>query len=202
MRIKRIVKRFLDITLGLMALIISLPIFLIVSLLVRIKIGPSVLFVQERVGRNGKRFNMYKFRTMLNSVDADGKLLSDEKRMTTFGKALRSKSLDELPELLNIINGDMSLVGPRPLLSEYLPIYSEEQMKRHDVLPGITGWAQINGRNSISWQSKLEFDIWYVENWSLLLDFKIMFRTIGKVIRKEGISQIGNATVERFNGFN
>jgi Sugar transferases involved in lipopolysaccharide synthesis len=195
-------KRFFDISFSLVSLLLLLPLTLIIALIIYFKLGWPIFFTQDRVGKGGKIFKMIKFRSMLNSKDKDGNLLSDEERLTTFGKALRSTSLDELPELINVLKGDMSLIGPRPLLIEYLPLYSGEQMKRHDVLPGITGWAQINGRNSIQWNQKLELDVWYVEHWSLILDVQIFFKTIVKLFKRDGINQEGNVTVERFNGYN
>jgi lipopolysaccharide/colanic/teichoic acid biosynthesis glycosyltransferase len=195
-------KRFLDITLSLMALIFMAPVIFVVAFLVYIKLGTPILFKQKRIGRGGRIFKMYKFRTMLDFRDSRGNLLSDEERLSTFGRVLRSTSLDELPELINVLKGDMSLVGPRPLLIDYLSLYSEEQMKRHDVLPGITGWAQINGRNEITWQQKFQYDLWYVKNRSFNLDIKIIFMTIRKVLKREGIYARGRETVERFNGFN
>ncbi|WP_139906068.1 sugar transferase [Clostridium thermarum] len=195
-------KRCLDIALSLIGIIILLPVLIIVGTMVFFNLGKPILFVQERVGKGNKIFKMYKFRTMLDKKDKKGDLLSDEERLTSFGRVLRSTSLDELPELINVLKGDMSLVGPRPLLVEYLPIYNERQRKRHEVLPGITGWAQINGRNSISWANKLELDVWYVEHWSLWLDIKILFKTIYKVFKRAGISQVNNVTAEKFNGLN
>ena len=178
------------------------PIFLIIAILVKIKLGGHIFFVQERIGMYNRPFKMYKFRTMRNTKDSSGNLLSDNERLTKFGKILRSTSLDELPEFFNILRGEMSLIGPRPLLPEYLPLYSGEQIKRHNVLPGLTGWAQINGRNSISWTEKFELDVWYVENWSLKLDLKIFFLTIVKVIKREDINQESTVTMEAFNGNN
>lgn len=197
-----ITKRLLDIIISLTALVILLPFLIIIVILIYFKLGSPIFFTQERAGKDGKIFKMIKFRSMLNSWDTDGNLLSDKERLTPLGKVLRSTSLDELPELINILKGDMSIVGPRPLLIEYLPLYNEIQAKRHDVLPGLTGWAQINGRNSLSWSEKFELDIWYVNNRNLILDIKIIFMTFSKVYKREGISQIGNATMEKFNGFN
>lgn len=197
-----VIKRLFDIILSLTAIIVLFPFILLIGILVYMKLGSPILFTQERPGRKGKVFKMYKFRTMLNSKDELGNLLTDEKRMTPFGKALRSTSLDELPELINVIKGDMSLVGPRPLLVNYLELYSDRQKKRHDVLPGITGWAQINGRNSVTWSQKFELDVWYVEHWSIWLDIKILLMTIEKVLIREGISPSGSATMEMFNGEN
>lgn len=183
-------------------LIVLSPILFIVYILVYFNLGSPVFFVQERVGKNDNVFKMIKFRSMKDSKDKDGNYLSDEERLTPFGAKLRSLSIDELPELINILKGDMSIVGPRPLLTRYLPLYSEEQKKRHNVKPGLTGWAQINGRNSITWTEKFNLDIWYVKNRSLLLDLKIIFLTIKKVIIKEGINQDDNVTMEYFNGSN
>lgn len=195
-------KRLFDIFLCLIALVVLLPFILILSGVVYVKLGSPIFFTQQRVGKNGKIFKMIKFRSMLNVKDKYGRLLSDEERLTSFGKALRSTSLDELPEFINVLKGDMSLIGPRPLLVEYIPLYSQKQFQRHYMLPGITGWAQVNGRNAISWNEKFELDCWYVENWSLWLDVRIFFKTILKVIARDGISQQGQVTVERFNGSN
>ncbi|MBC8060002.1 MAG: sugar transferase [Clostridiaceae bacterium] len=197
-----LVKRIFDIFFSFIGIIILLPFSLIIAFLVYVKLGRPILFKQERVGKNDKIFKMFKFRTMLNTKDRKGNLISDEKRLTGFGKALRDTSLDELPELINVLKGDMSLVGPRPLLVSYLPIYTRRQRKRHDVLPGITGWAQVNGRNAISWRKKFKLDLWYIEHWSFWLDLQIIFITIRKVFRKENINQKDNVTVEAFNGFN
>ena len=196
------IKRVTEFTLAFIALIIFSPILLIVGVGVRIKLGSPIFFRQSRVGLNGEIFEMVKFRTMKDAYDAEGNLLPDEERLTAFGSFLRKSSLDELPELWNVLKGDMSLVGPRPLLVEYLPLYSEEQMKRHNVRPGITGDAQVNGRNNISWTKKFELDVYYVENFSLWLDIKILFQTVAKVLGQADINQEGNATVERFNGMN
>lgn len=184
------------------ALIVLSPILLIVAAIVYFNLGSPVFFVQERVGKNNKVFKMIKFRSMKDSKDKNGNYLSDEDRLTPFGAKLRSLSIDELPELINILKGDMSIVGPRPLLIEYLPLYNEEQSKRHEVRPGLTGWAQINGRNSITWTEKFNLDVWYVKNRNLLLDLKIIFLTAKKVIIKEGINQNNNVTMEYFNGSN
>lgn len=193
-------KRLFDVILAFIGLIILSPILLIVSLLVRVKLGGPVFFTQVRPGLNGKPFKMIKFRTMKNGVDKNGNLLPDAERMTDFGRLLRSTSLDELPELWNVLKGDMSLVGPRPLLMQYLPLYSREQNRRHEVKPGVTGWAQVNGRNSLSWDEKFKLDTWYVDNRSLLLDIKILFLTVKKVIARDGISQVDNVTMEPFMG--
>ena len=196
------IKRGLEFIIALIGLILASPILLIIAILVRIKLGSPIFFRQSRVGLNGEIFEMVKFRTMKDAYDAEGNLLPDEERLTAFGSFLRKSSLDELPELWNVVKGDMSLVGPRPLLVEYLPLYSEEQMKRHNVRPGITGYAQVNGRNNISWTKKFELDVYYVENFSLWLDIKILFQTDAKVLGQADINHEGNATVERFNGMN
>ncbi|MFY8352755.1 sugar transferase [Pseudoalteromonas sp. SSM20] len=196
------IKRLMDFTVALILLVSLFPILILVAVLVRVKLGGPVIFSQQRPGLNGKIFKMYKFRSMTNETDNQGQLLPDEIRLTKFGRMLRATSLDELPELINILKGDMSLVGPRPLLIEYLPLYNEEQAKRHNVRPGITGWAQVNGRNAISWPEKFELDLWYVENQSLILDFKILFMTFHKVIKKEGITADGEATTSFFKGNN
>ena len=193
-------KRLFDVVLAFIGLILLSPVLLIVSLLVRVKLGGPVFFTQVRPGLNGKPFKMIKFRTMKNSVDKSGNLLPDAERMTDFGRLLRSTSLDELPELWNVLKGDMSLVGPRPLLMQYLPLYSREQNRRHEVKPGVTGWAQVNGRNSLSWDDKFKLDTWYIDNRSLLLDVKILFLTVKKVIARDGISQVNNVTMEPFTG--
>lgn len=196
------VKRLLDITISLIALIFLLPLMSLIYLLVIINLGSPAFFLQERVGKDNKIFKMIKFRTMKNSTDKNGSLLSDNERVTKFGGFLRSFSLDELPELINILKGDMSLVGPRALLVEYLGLYNDEQIRRHEVLPGLTGWAQINGRNSITWSEKFKLDVWYVDNWSLWLDIKIFFLTFWKVLKREGINQSESVTMEYFNGRN
>lgn len=194
------IKRPLDIVLSGLSLIILSPIFLIVAILVRIKLGSPVIFVQKRPGLNEKIFSMYKFRTMTSETDKDGKLLPDEIRLTKFGKMLRSTSLDELPELWNIFKGDMSIVGPRPLLVEYLPLYNEEQKKRHNVRPGLTGLAQVNGRNAISWEEKFRLDYRYINEISLKHDLIIFLLTIKKVFLKEGVSSDTHVTNEKFTG--
>lgn len=196
------VKRLLDITISLIALFFLLPLMLLIYLLVIINLGSPAFFLQERVGKDNKIFKMIKFRTMKNSTDKNGNLLSDNERVTKFGSFLRSFSLDELPELINILKGDMSLVGPRALLVQYLGLYNDEQIRRHEVLPGLTGWAQINGRNSITWSEKFKLDVWYVDNWSLWLDIKIFFLTFWKVLKREGINQSESVTMEYFNGRN
>ena len=197
-----IIKRIIDILVSLIALIFLSPILLIIYLLVIINLGMPAFFLQERVGKNNKVFKMIKFRTMKDARDKDGNLLSDNERVTKLGSFLRSFSLDELPELINILKGDMSLVGPRALLVQYLEYYNDEQIRRHEVLPGLTGWAQINGRNSITWREKFELDVWYVDNWSIWLDIKIFFLTFWKVIKREGINQSETVTMEYFNGVN
>lgn len=196
------VKRLLDITISLIALIFLLPLMSLIYLLVIINLGSPAFFLQERVGKDNKIFKMIKFRTMKNSTDKNGNLLSDNERVTKFGSFLRSFSLDELPELINILKGDMSLVGPRALLVQYLGLYNDEQIRRHEVLPGLTGWAQINGRNSITWSEKFKLDVWYVDNCSLWLDIKIFFLTFWKVLKREGINQSESVTMEYFNGSN
>ena len=196
------IKRIIEFLLALIGLILASPILLFVAILVKTKLGSPILFRQQRVGLNGEIFKMIKFRTMKDATDSEGNPLPDEERLTKFGQLLRKTSLDELPELWNVLKGDMSLVGPRPLLVEYLPLYSKEQMKRHDVRPGITGYAQVNGRNNISWTKKFELDVYYVENFSLWLDVKILFQTVAKVLGQADINQEGNVTMEKFNGMN
>ena len=193
-------KRLIDITSSLIALIIFLPILALLFVLVRFNIGSPVLFRQIRPGTNSKPFQMIKFRSMKNEVGTDGALLPDDERITTFGKILRSTSADELPSLWSVLKGDMSLVGPRPLLMEYLPLYSTEQARRHEVRPGITGWAQVNGRNTLSWDEKFKLDIWYVDNHSFWLDCKIIMLTIKKVLVRDGISAEGEVTMPKFTG--
>lgn len=193
-------KRLLDIIIASIALILLSPLYFYVAHKVKKNLGSPVLFRQVRPGLNGKPFEMIKFRTMKDAVDAEGNPLPDSERLTPFGKMLRATSLDEMPELWNVIKGDMSVVGPRPLLMEYLPLYNKEQAKRHDVRPGMTGYAQVNGRNAISWEQKFKLDTWYVENRSLWLDFKIMLQTVKKVITKDDISAEGEATMTRFIG--
>ncbi|MCF7513929.1 sugar transferase [Pseudoalteromonas sp. L23] len=193
-------KRIFDFLVALCAILTLLPVIIVVALLIRLKLGSPILFTQDRPGLNGKIFKMMKFRSMFDTKDKQGNLLPDDQRMTKFGGFLRSTSLDELPGLLNVIKGDMSLVGPRPLLVQYLPLYSPEQARRHNVRPGITGWAQVNGRNAISWEDKFKLDVWYVENQSFLLDIKILFLTVKKVFVREGISADGEATMSLFKG--
>lgn len=193
-------KRLIDIFLSVIGLLLLAPIFIFLALLIKHILGSPVLFKQVRAGIRGKPFEILKFRTMLNATDENDDLLPDSKRMTPFGHFLRNSSLDELPELLNVLKGDMSLVGPRPLLMEYLPLYSLEQIRRHDVRPGITGWAQVNGRNGIPWEEKFKYDVWYVENHSVWLDAKILWISITKVVAREGISANGEATMPKFTG--
>jgi sugar transferase EpsL len=195
-----ILKRLFDLTGSICGLLLIWPLLLVVAILVRIKLGSPVLFRQQRPGLHAQPFFVYKFRTMTDQLDADGQLLPDEVRLTPFGKLLRRLSFDELPQLLNVVKGDLSLVGPRPLLMEYLTRYSPEQARRHDVRPGITGWAQVNGRNAISWEDKFKFDVWYVDHQSFLLDMKILWMTVVKVFKREGISQEGQATCQPFKG--
>ena len=193
-------KRLLDIIIASIALILLAPLYAFVAYKVKKNLGSPVLFRQVRPGLHGKPFEMIKFRTMKDAIDAKGQPLPDSERLTAFGKMLRSTSLDEMPELWNVIKGDMSIVGPRPLLTEYLPLYNEEQAKRHNVRPGMTGHAQVNGRNAIGWEEKFKLDTWYVEHQSTLLDFKIMFKTVHKVLAKDDISAEGEATMTRFTG--
>lgn len=193
-------KRAIDIIFSVLALFLLSPALLLITVLVRTRLGAPVLFRQLRPGLHGQLFMMLKFRTMADKRDMHGELLPDAERLTRFGQLLRSLSLDELPELLNVLRGEMSLVGPRPLLMEYLPLYTPEQARRHEVKPGITGWAQVNGRNALSWEEKFELDVWYVDNQSFWLDLKILGLTILKVLQREGVSQDGHATAEKFRG--
>lgn len=195
-------KRFLDIAIIVLFSPFLFFLFVIVSILICCKLGKPILYKQVRPGIGGQPFTMYKFRTMANKRNKDGNLLPDIERLSRFGLILRSTSLDELPELWNVIKGEMSLVGPRPLLMEYLPLYSKEQFRRHNVRPGITGWAQVNGRNAISWEEKFAHDIWYINNHSIVLDLQIMFMTAIKVFKREGITQGGEVTVKKFEGRN
>ncbi|MEH2944992.1 sugar transferase [Lachnospiraceae bacterium KK002] len=197
---RKIWKRWIDFVLSFLAIVVLSPVFLIVSILVRKQLGRPVIFKQKRPGKNEKIFEMYKFRTMTDSRDSKGNLLPDEKRLTSFGKKLRSTSLDELPELFNILKGDMSIVGPRPLLVKYLPLYNKRQKKRHKVRPGFTGLAQINGRNAISWEEKFEWDVRYVENITFMGDLKIILKTVKTVLNHEGINSETSATMEEFRG--
>ena len=193
-------KRAFEFVLASMAILFLLPIFLIISIMVLLNMGTPILFEQSRPGLNSKTFKIYKFRTMTNKYDKNGNLLEDKERLSNFGSFLRSTSLDELPTLWNVVCGNMSFVGPRPLLIEYLPLYSKDQARRHDVRPGITGWAQVNGRNAISWNEKFELDIWYVENQSFTLDIKIIYLTLKKVIMRDGISHNNHVTMDKFKG--
>ena len=193
-------KRLIDIIGASGALLILSPVMLLLAMLNRAYLGKPVLFIQKRPGLDGKPFDLLKFRTMKNAVDSKGQLLPDAERMTGYGKLLRSTSLDELPGLWNVFKGEMSLVGPRPLLMEYLPLYTSEQARRHDVRPGITGWAQVNGRNTLSWEEKFEADLWYVDNQSLVLDLKILILTLLRVLKKDGVSADGEATMSKFTG--
>jgi len=194
------IKRAFDIALSFTGILLLLPLLSLAALLVRFWLGSPVFFFQERPGLLGKPFRMYKFRTMTDDCDAEGNLLPDNLRLTGLGRFLRSTSLDELPELLNVLRGEMSLVGPRPLLMEYLPLYSPEQLRRHEVRPGITGWAQVNGRNAIGWEDKFRLDVWYVDNRSFWLDLRILCLTVKKVFQREGVTQEGMATAEKFTG--
>jgi sugar transferase EpsL len=193
-------KRIFDLSVTSLALLLLSPVLLLTALAVRVFLGKPVLFRQKRPGYKGQFFHINKFRTMTDASDSAGNLLSDAERLTRFGRFLRALSLDELPQLFNILRGEMSVVGPRPLLSEYLPYYSAEQYRRHEAYPGLTGWAQVNGRNATDWPTRLALDVWYVDHWSFWLDLKIIFITIWKVIKREGISQPGQATVEYFKG--
>lgn len=193
-------KRLFDVVVSAFCLLLLLPLMLVSAVVVAITMGFPILFEQDRPGLNGRVFRMYKFRTMRNAFGADGKPLADAERMTRAGKLLRVTSIDEIPELINVLKGDMSLVGPRPLLAKYLDLYSPEQARRHEVRPGITGWAQVNGRNSISWEDKFRFDVWYVDHQSFLLDMKILWLTVLAVLKKEGISASGHVTIEEFTG--
>ncbi|MGA0582323.1 MAG: sugar transferase [Castellaniella sp.] len=190
----------LDVVGAALGLALLSPLILILAWMVRRRLGSPVLFRQVRPGLQGRPFSMIKFRTMRDAVGPDGQLLPDAERMTPFGRLLRATSLDELPELWNVLKGDMSLVGPRPLLMEYLPLYSPEQARRHEVRPGVTGWAQVNGRNAISWEDKFRLDVWYVDHQSLRLDLKILYLTVKKVLARDGISAVGEATMTRFTG--
>ena len=199
---KNYFKRLFDLAIAVPLLIIFSPALVLIGFMVRMRFGKPVFFRQVRPGLNGQPFVIYKFQTMLYGLDEGGNLLPDAERLSRLGRFLRRMSLDELPEIYNVIKGDMSLVGPRPLLVEYLDRYTQEQARRHEVKPGITGWAQINGRNAINWEEKFKYDVWYVDNWNLWLDFKIISMTIVKVVKGEGISQPGHATMEEFKGGN
>ncbi|MEC0706580.1 sugar transferase [Bacillus haynesii] len=193
-------KRFFDLALSVILLVALSPAMILTACLIRWKIGSPVLFRQTRPGLNGEPFTLYKFRTMTDERDEAGNLLSDEKRLTKTGRLIRKTSLDELPQLINVIKGDLSLVGPRPLLMEYIPLYTKRQWRRHEVKPGITGWAQINGRNKVTWEEKFELDVWYVDHRSFLLDLKILLLTFVKVLKSEGVSQDRHVTAEKFRG--
>jgi len=193
-----VLKRGFDIVVALAALLLLAPVLFVIGCFVRAKLGSPILFQQVRPGRDGRPFRMLKFRTMLDAIDAQGRPLPDQERLTSFGRLLRSTSLDELPELWNVLKGEMSLVGPRPLLMEYLPLYSPEQARRHAVRPGITGWAQVNGRNALGWDEKFALDVWYVDNRSFWLDCRILWMTVAKVVRRDGISAAGEATMAPF----
>lgn len=197
---KHHIKRYLDLIISSVVLIALLPIFLIILCVLGIANQGSPFFVQPRPGKNGRIFYIIKFKTMNDKRDKNGHLLSDAERLTRMGNFIRKTSLDEIPQLINVLKGDMSLIGPRPLLVEYLPLYSTEQMRRHEVKPGITGWAQVNGRNAISWEEKFHFDVWYVDHLSFWLDLNILFKTIQKIIKRDGINATGHATTERFTG--
>ncbi len=198
---QKLLKRLIDILGASVGLLFLLPLILVLASLIAWRMGRPVIFHQERTGLHGKSFGMIKFRTMTCERGADGELLPDGDRLTAFGRWLRASSLDELPELINVLKGEMSLVGPRPLLPEYLPFYSSDQARRHEVRPGITGWQQINGRNTTGWEQRHGHDTWYVDNWSLLLDIRIMFMTVGKVLRRDDITAEGHATMPRFDDF-
>lgn len=197
---RKYIKRIFDIILSAVAIILLSPVYLVLYILVKKKLGSPVLFHQDRPGKDGRIFHMYKFRSMTDEKDENGELLPDEVRLTSFGKKLRATSLDELPELFCILKGDMSIVGPRPLLVQYLPLYSERQSHRHDVRPGLTGWAQVNGRNTLTWPQKFEYDVEYTEKMSFLMDVKILFMTVANVLKREGISPEGAATMDFFKG--
>jgi lipopolysaccharide/colanic/teichoic acid biosynthesis glycosyltransferase len=194
------VKRAFDVIVSSLALLVLSPVILVTAICIAVFLGRPVLFRQERPGRQGRPFQMIKFRSMRDAVDSQGHVLPDEERLTPFGQRLRSSSLDELPELWNVLKGEMSLVGPRPLLMEYLPLYTAEQYRRHEVKPGITGWAQINGRNALSWEDKFRLDVWYVENRTIWLDIRILYLTVRKVLVREGINAEGSVTIEKFRG--
>lgn len=197
---QKFIKRAIDILGSSLGGLLISPILIIIAILIRIKLGSPIFFTQDRVGKDGKIFKIVKFRTMLEAYDKFGEPLSDKERVTSFGNFLRSTSLDELPELINVLKGDMSLVGPRPLLVEYIDLYSKEQFRRHEVRPGMTGWAQVNGRNNLNWDDKFKMDVEYVDNVNLLLDIKILFLTIFKVLKRDGISKGGHVTMDKFKG--
>lgn len=197
---QKFIKRAIDILGSSLGGLLISPILIIVAILIRVKLGSPIFFTQDRVGKDGKIFKIVKFRTMLEAYDKFGEPLSDKKRVTSFGNFIRSTSLDELPELINVLKGDMSLVGPRPLLVEYIDLYSKEQFRRHEVRPGMTGWAQVNGRNNLNWDEKFKMDVEYVDNQNILLDIKILFLTIFKVLKRDGISKDGHVTMDKFKG--
>ncbi|KGJ50166.1 sugar transferase [Clostridium sp. NCR] len=197
---QKFIKRATDILGSSLGGLLISPVLIIIAILIRIKLGSPIFFTQDRVGKDGKVFKIVKFRTMLEAYDKFGEPLSDKERVTSFGNFLRSTSLDELPELINVLKGDMSLVGPRPLLVEYIDLYSKEQFRRHEVRPGMTGWAQVNGRNNLNWDDKFKMDVEYVDNVNLLLDIKILFLTIFKVLKRDGISKDGHVTMDKFKG--
>ncbi|MEN2258087.1 sugar transferase [Paraclostridium benzoelyticum] len=197
---QKFIKRAIDILGSFLGGLLISPILIIIAILIRIKLGSPIFFTQDRVGKDGKVFKIVKFRTMLEAYDKSGEPLSDKERVTSFGNFLRSTSLDELPELINVLKGDMSLVGPRPLLVEYIDLYSKEQFRRHEVRPGMTGLAQVNGRNNLNWDEKFKMDVEYVDNVNLLLDIKILFLTIFKVLKRDGISKDGHVTMDKFKG--
>lgn len=197
---QKFIKRAIDILGSFLGGLLISPILIIIAILIRIKLGSPIFFTQDRVGKDGKVFKIVKFRTMSEAYDKFGEPLSDKERVTSFGNFLRSTSLDELPELINVLKGDMSLVGPRPLLVEYIGLYSKEQFRRHEVRPGMTGWAQVNGRNNLNWDEKFKMDVEYVDNVNLLLDIKILFLTIFKVLKRDGISKNGHVTMDKFKG--
>lgn len=198
----KLIKRLFDVVVSFGMLVLMLPVFVVLALLIRSRLGSPIMFRQLRPGLGGRPFEMIKFRTMVNAYDSHGNVLPDHLRLTELGRFLRLSSLDELPELWNVLKGEMSLVGPRPLLMEYLPLYSDEQRRRHEVRPGITGWAQVNGRNNLSWEDRFKMDVWYVDNQSFWLDLKILLMTVKKVFLREDINQDGHATAEKFKGNN
>ncbi len=193
-------KRFIDVMVSFIGLLLLSPVVVVTAILIRIQLGNPVIFSQDRPGLHGNIFCLYKFRTMTDERDADGRLLPDDLRLTRVGRVIRRLSIDELPQLVNVFKGDMSLIGPRPLLVEYLPLYSEDQMRRHHVRPGITGWAQVNGRNSVGWRERFELDVWYVDHQSFLLDLKIILMTLRNIVSQDGISEDGRATMSKFSG--
>ena len=199
-RVAAAAKRLIDLTVASVALLLALPVLIVVAMVVWVGLGRPILFVQERPGLHGRIFRLYKFRTMRHVVDVDGRPLSDAQRLTPLGRFLRRSSVDELPQLINVLRGNMSLVGPRPLLTEYLPLYSPAQYRRHEMKPGITGWAQVSGRNALTWEEKFRLDVLYVDRWTLMIDVKILLVTAARVVRASGITQYGHATMEYFRG--